>query len=225
MLILRVPGGTREQPYRSRSNVLSILRKKLEIFRYGGARIRKIKRKIGMWIVCKKEKKKKKIFFNDNFYTSTGLNFFSKLIRIEIKYFDRNGRWTGSNTLLSIQQCIVNHLVLEQIASLAVTGTEWNTLAFLRIISISLPFFFSFVISLLGEIWSTRVLALAVRRHHAVGNYTATTTSWLPRRGKEINRWKVRGGEGKGLIGGGCNAHGNRNPGRAGRPRQLVSST
>lgn len=142
MLILRVPGGTREQPYRSRSNVLSILRNKLEIFRYGGARIRKIKRKIGKWIVSKK--KKKKIFFNDNFYTSTGLNFFSKLIRIEIRYFDRNGRWTGSNTLLSIQQCIVNHLVLEQIASLAVTGTEWNTLAFLRIISISLPFFFFF---------------------------------------------------------------------------------
>lgn len=69
MLILRVPGGTREQPYRSRSNVLSILRNKLEIFRYGGARIRKIKRKIGKWIVCKKEKKKRKYFSTSTFRT------------------------------------------------------------------------------------------------------------------------------------------------------------
>lgn len=110
---------------------------------------------------------------------------------------------TFEYTLIALHStmCIVNHFVLEQIASLAVTGTEWNTLAILRIISISLPFFFfffPFVISSLGEIWSTRVLR---RSTHHVGNHVLRDdfVSWLrfmAAKRREINRGGELIGEG-----------------------------
>lgn len=62
-----------------------------------------------------------------------------------IKVFEGIWRFFISCTL-SIQQCIVNHFVLERIANSAVTGTECNTLAILRITLYRYLFFFYYFI-------------------------------------------------------------------------------
>lgn len=132
---------------------------------------------------------------------------------------------TFEYTLIALHStmCIVNHFVLEQIASLAVTGTEWNTLAILRIISISLPFFFFFSFchfiirrNLIDQgsspLDAPRRKSCAPRRLRIMASFHGRET-----KGNKPGRGVDRRGR--------CNAHGNRNPGRAGRPRQLVSST
>lgn len=151
-------------------------------------------------------------------------------ISIETESFEKEGEQVRIRCSPS-NNCIVNHLVLEQIASLLschrhrVKYISHST----NNLYITTRFFFFFLLSfsLLGEIWSTRVLALAVRRHHALGNLYRDGDIIMassPREGNERGGWK----EGEELCQRrrGCNtAHGNRNPGRAGRPRQLVSST
>lgn len=152
-------------------------------------------------------------------------------ISIETESFEKEGEQVRIRCSPS-NNCIVNHLVLEQIASLLschrhrVKYISHST----NNLYITTRFFFFFLLSfsLLGEIWSTRVLALAVRRHHALGNlYRDGDIIMASYRGKETNAVEGRK-EGEELCQRrrGCNtAHGNRNPGRAGRPRQLVSST
>lgn len=152
-------------------------------------------------------------------------------ISIETESFEKEGEQVRIRCSPS-NNCIVNHLVLEQIASLLschrhrvkYISHSTNNLY----ITTRFFFFFSFCrFHYQAKFDRPGFSPLPFGGTTRQEIYTATAiSSWLPRRGKETNDgWK----EGEELCQRrrrGCNtAHGNRNPGRAGRPRQLVSST